>query len=189
MQIFHNSITFNSLYKQNYKTNDIRGRYISEGAEGQVFNLKNSKNKVIKIFSIGESWVTPLSYKKTLKAVIEHPQPNIAKIFDIGVVNFDGHKSYYYVAEKLHKLNGKESLFVDENVDIENNLKDIVSYEQKYNKLYNFIKKLHKNKMFEVSDLHSGNIMKNKNGNYKLCDLGSVELKRKYSKMFDVYGF
>lgn len=148
---------------------------IGSGVEGDVFKL--SFNKIIKIYK-------PLKYndwnrqKLSFKEIINIPHSNLATIFDFGIAFGTKNTQYnkYYISEKLFKLSVKESYVVDF-ID-ENNFDELDNYHKnKYNKLFCVLKKLHNSRKYIVNDIHSGNLMKDKNGNYKMADLGLVFLK------------
>lgn len=167
-------IKLKSIY-YNYKPSLIdlkKLHWISSGREGDVFKL--SFNKIIKIYK-------PLKYndwnwqKLSFKEIMNTPHPNLATIFDFGTTSYN---KKYYISEKLFNLNNDELYIIDFINDNNKNFDKLDDYNKhNYNKLIYALKRLHNSRKFYVNDIHSENLMKDKNGNFKMADLGLVFLK------------
>lgn len=165
------------------------GKKLGSGLEGVVYSY--GKNKIIKIATAraaikGDGW----NLKQSIN-VIEHLKQDVpSHIIKIGKYGILSEKDevYYYTSDRLEKLTRGEELFIDDALvsDYDISLKYISQRRAtKYNKLLKFLESLtslycDRSFKFDISDIHTGNIMKTKSGEYKLVDFGYVELKRKW---------
>lgn len=146
--------------------------YLSSGVEGDVYDL--GFNKVIK-FSNFNNEVFSSDIKiilKTLKFIKENKQRNLPKVYDFGKIDKN---IYFYICEKLFPISNKEQRIIGKLYEIYED-QNKINLKTKNEKIINDYINIFKNKNFLVNDLHESNIMKDKRGSYKLCDLGCVRL-------------
>lgn len=176
------------------------GKYLGSGAEGKVYQW--GSKKIIKIFEPFNAWY---SHERTFKYLINYPSPYISRIYDYGTATVKTIKNnyhtifgcypyiveevlYYYIAEKLYPISKKEENFMDQYIMLNYNSQPSFSpyvkniKTTKYNP--NFIKSLKRlcsdNLPIRIADLHSDNLMRTKDGKYKVADLGMLKVKLKH---------
>lgn len=166
---------------------------IGSGADGEVFNIAEDLNKVIK-FSI--SWI---DNKKELSNVLNYITQfnNIySKVYEYKILGeFQEYNSkfylYYYVMEKLSHITDDEyKVFHSILSHEDNNLSKSFSLIQiiemlngmscgldfNLNNVITFYTNLKSSKLIH-NDIHPRNIMKDMNGNFKLIDFDRAVLE------------
>lgn len=143
------------------------GRRIYSG-DGVIYTLKGQPNRLVKI---NDRQID--RFKKIVK-ICKANNPSVVKIYDYGTfLNSYGEKAYFYVMQKLKPLPHKDS---DSTNDLMNLIED-ASWNKEApffvsDKLKQFILQSKKLKL-EYRDVHSGNIMLDRFGNFKYIDLES----------------
>ena len=179
---------------------------ISDGADGEVFNLDYSQNKVIKLSVLYETNDVPLenSYYKINK-VLHHirykSSPTYVCVHTYDYMIFSSREIYnksqqrfvlyYYVMDKLKKISDDERKVFDSLISHgdsgkEKNfslpkIKEMISglnrgLDFDPEKVYSFCEAI-QNDPVKHLDLHSRNVMKNDQGYFKCVDLDRCELR------------
>lgn len=144
-------------------------------SSGGIYQLKDYPNRVVKINVDGNKCYGNIfgffNNKKNLA------NPCIVKIYDFGKIK--GEFAYYYIMEKLSPIDVKEQrAFVDcfeslyskgRRMTKNGNLSFITP------KFKSFLQNSFKLKQY-YNDVHEGNIMKDRYGNYKFIDIESFYL-------------
>ncbi len=142
---------------------------IGAGANGAVY--QQSKKKVVKLMYNIDSLREWRRVAKNLQLLKNINSPAISKCYAFGNLN-----QFWYSSEKLFILSRREAnMVIDANVF---EYIGINSAEIKSPRLKNLIKELQKvYKKYKLyhTDLHDENIMKTKNGQFKVVDLDSFE--------------
>ncbi len=177
---------------------------LGDGADGQVFAIDGSPNKVIKI-SIGHVELID-NYARNLKKVLDYLKNNshpcfvriysheelgsVAKISRCDGVSILKYNLYYYIMEKLNKISEDEkkvfhSIISHEDRNMKKNFSSQKLHEIllglnrgldfDFKKITFFCENL-KNSPIRHYDIHIRNIMKDSLGNFKLIDLDRTEL-------------
>ena len=157
------------------------GSSIYDCGDARVFNLKKYNSRVIKIVTVTseDTEYHQKNYKK-LKTIIswakKNSNPGVAKIFAFGKFKLSGIEYYYYVMEKLEKLprkyqNERFSELICEAYLYDSDSQLIDFLDPKIKRFITWALEM----PFKYLDCHSGNIMKNKNGNLKFVDLEGFE--------------
>lgn len=180
------------------------GKEIGAGAHGQVFELTDDPNKVIKISIIYSPYFLGnlQEIEKVLKYLINHPDPTAAKIFryqHLGQYSRSWDQEtqeyflYYYIMEKCFSLTEDEKKIFHSILSHEDQGKIKNYSDRQLNKILSglargldfprekvklFLDRLARSKIIH-NDLHIRNIMKDKLGNYKLIDFDYSTLKEK----------
>lgn len=161
----------NIIKKKFYQATGLKiGRRINS----TVHSLKDHPNKVVKIEAVHD-FEGMLALLKNLKS---KNYKSIAKIFDYGTFEIESqlagdinYKYYYYVMEKLNPLpyNHEDAI-----IDVFSSYYKINYHAPSFlsKKLISFIAEVNKLKYF-YADIHGGNIMLDRFGNYKFVDLES----------------
>jgi len=165
------------------------GSKLGSGLEGIVYSY--GKTQVIKIATStekvkGEGYNLKHSLN-ILKHLKEDQIPYVVGIKNYGVISNED-EIYYIICDKLQKLSPSEENFISDILvsDWEIHTESISNSRlKKHSNLISFLKHMtdlsyDKNFKFEFRDLHYGNIMKTKDGNYKIIDFGFFELKRRW---------
>ncbi len=153
------------------------GKRIGKGAYGEVFEIKGSKSRVIKIAKASESEWPDL--KKRLNDIKKSNNPAICKIYNFNKLHsFGAHYHYnneilfFYICEKLNKINNDEA---DAIVYLLFNFKSSRIHKNVFsNNMYSFLRNVKKFK-YQHQDIHSRNIMQTRAGKIKLIDCESFE--------------
>jgi len=166
---------------------------ISSGVHGVVFFI--SYDKIIKISSLSSiknvfAFVADQNYLQDLYSFLQKENFDIfAKIYDFGFCN----DLQYVILEKLNTISRDEFCIFESVISHNDNCdkkdltktKSILSEVDGYltfdqQKILSFVDKIIslQEKGIEHLDLHSRNIMKDNDGNFKLIDLESVEVKQ-----------
>jgi hypothetical protein len=178
---------------------------LGDGADGEVFELKDEPNKVIKFCVLYESSGIDIKgcYAKTSKTLsyIKYNQPQTyARVYDymyLGEYSRSIERSknqnyilYYYVMEKLYKLSEDEkkvfhSIICHEDRNKVKNfsiskIKDMLkgmgqALDFDEGRVMFFYENLKKTPLHH-QDVHVRNIMKDVGGNFKLIDFDRCEL-------------
>lgn len=169
---------------------DSMGKMVGDGAEGHVYEF--GKNRIIKIASLGDGFIRSWGMiKNVLESLVRNPKPDVVRIYFYGILNTNP-LVYFYVAEKLKPISWVQRDIIDNCVENDEVYYDSIDdYDQrkiaKNKKLLSALESLTNQKRdaryrFNIYDIHSGNIMKDVNNNFKLCDVGLIEIKKKWSK-------
>lgn len=145
--------------------------FVAQGADGFVYELQDDNTKVIKI-SILCNYTIEKNLIKVYNAITDvykYIQKNnlnrFVSIYDYGIVQqgeriFDGKKQsfivHYCVMDKLEKLSKKDVEYLENNQEFWDELDDFD---------------------FDHGDLQIRNVLKDKNGNYKLIDFDRARMK------------
>lgn len=180
---------------------------LGDGADGEVFTLKNQPDKVIKLCVLYEYPDAPLKdsfsrIKNTLEYLSEHTPHTYARVYDYNYLGqfsrpIDWSSSgqnyilYHYMMERLSKISDDEkrvfhSILCHEDRNLKKNYSifEIKKMLQGMNRALDFDERrviffcenLNKNNIIH-NDIHVRNIMKDKDGNFKLIDFDRCELK------------
>lgn len=141
-------------------------------AHGCVYSIKKYPNRVVKIEAMDsyyngddKSIVSRIKYFKNKK------YSHVVKIFDVGIFTFEQVKYYYYVMEKLKPLPDNSCNRIINT--FENFYRSGRKISKKLSRaMQTFIAKSNKMQLY-YADLHAGNVMMDRNGNYKFIDLES----------------
>jgi hypothetical protein len=183
---------------------EIIGSKIGSGKYGQVFNHKTNSNKVIKILNSGFSLKTLLSiqelplnnYKGKLSTIkcassiidsfIEsynlykaEKSKITPKIYNFYIVKY---KNKYYPAIEMQKIKGESLLekFNYSKKDIYLNSDGTIELGTANNMIeYSHVVKTFKKLKLKHKDIHLGNILLNKKGQYKIIDFSSMFIAHK----------
>jgi len=166
------------------------GKMVGDGAEGHVYEF--GKSRIIKIASLGDGFMRSWGQiKNVLESLVRNPKPNVVQIYYYGILSTNP-LVYFYVAEKLKPISWIQRDIIDNCIECDEVYYDVIElYDQrkisKNKKLLDTLEGLTNQKRdarhrFNIYDIHSGNIMKDSDNNFKLCDVGLVELKKKWSK-------
>lgn len=180
---------------------------LGDGADGEVFDIKNQPNKVIKLCVLYEYPNAPLqqSFAKinnTLNYLMEHIPGTYARVYKyeyLGLFNRSIEWSdsgqnyilYYYVMEKLLKISEDEkkvfhSIICHEDRNLKKNysifkikkmlqgMRRALDFDER--QVIFFYQHLNDNNIIH-HDIHVRNIMKDKEGNFKLIDFDRCDLK------------
>lgn len=175
---------------------------IGYGADGQIFNIIDDPNKVIKIsvlYDIGQEF----SYEpidKNLSYIQENKPTFIVTVYEHAFLARSKRKTYvgeqeyiihYYIMEKLNKITEDEKKVFHSILSHEDNC--VVKKYSKvkinallrgmqygldfdYKKIFDFHQSI-MNSNITHNDIHARNIMKDNIGNFKLIDLDRLEIK------------
>ncbi len=194
------------LFEQNKcNISYLLGPEIGVGADGQVFEIINHPNKVIKFSVLYEYSYEYLetayeNIETVLKFMYENPNNAFVKIHNHSFAglfnrlsfgnNVEKYILHYYVMEKLNKITDDESkvfstILSHEDSNKEKNysidkIKEILSYlsvglDFDSERIILFCENL-KNYRVKHLDIHPRNILKDTTGNFKLIDLDRCEL-------------
>lgn len=181
------------------------GKFISEGADGECFELLNDPNKVIKFCVLYDCNTNIDSiYSKTYKLLNFIKNNNLSAYVKVHEHNFLKHGLratcvgkqkyllYYYIMDKLYNItNDEKKVFhsilshedrgVIKNYSTESS-KDILCGLQRgldfnLEKIMMFLENLKKSPIVHL-DLHPRNIMKDRKGNFKLIDLDRIDWRK-----------
>lgn len=175
---------------------------IGIGAQGTVFSIKNTSN-VIKISALYD-WNKYKNFEneyenisQVYNFIINNKPINVVSIFEFNKIHdglrktYNGEQRYiiyFSIQERLNNLTEDEKKVfktvcqsvnneLDSSHSIEAILKDLSSwYDFDLNKIIIFYNSL-KQSRIEHKDFHIGNIMKDKNNNYKMIDFDLAQLK------------
>jgi hypothetical protein len=194
----------NLINQNNFKLKYALSNELGFGAHGQVFDLKNYPNRVIKLSIFYDEFDNKFDsiYSKideNLKFIEINKPLAFAKVYDHDFIFHNFRKTvngdqdyiiYYYIMEKLQEISNnevkvfKKILSYEENVFfkekiIKNILQDMrkkIDFNEKKVMMFyrNFM-----NSNIEHLDLHVRNIMKDFNGNFKLIDFEKIEVLKK----------
>ncbi len=177
------------------------GNEIGYGADGQVFDLVDYDDRVIKISVLYDNLVIENPKYNQIYSVLEDIKrgnyPMCACVYDHKYIGCGTERAYigerhyilyYYVMEKLYKITEDEkkvfySLLSHEDRNVKKNYSlasatDMLRGMQRgldfdYNKVFRFYRVLKESNFYHM-DLHPRNIMKNINDNFKLIDFDRV---------------
>jgi serine/threonine protein kinase len=177
------------------------GNEIGYGADGQVFDLLDHEDWVIKISVLYDDLIIDNPKYNQIHNVLSNiahgHYPMCARIFDHKYIGSGTEKAYigkrhyilyYYVMEKLGKITEDEkkvfySLLSHEDRNVKKNyslasatdmLRGMqVGLDFDYTKVFRFYRTLQEHKFYHM-DLHPRNIMKDSEGNFKLIDFDRV---------------
>lgn len=181
---------------------------LGDGADGEVFELKDDTSKVIKFSVLYQNSYTNIDYvyKKIIQSLdyirINNPHA-YARVYEhkyLGKYNRPIVNSslgqdyilYYYIMEKLYKISEDEkkvfhSILSHEDRNLEKNF-SIFKIKKMLKEMYraldfNFEKIILfceslKKDAIEHNDIHVRNIMKDLDGNFKLIDFDRSSLRR-----------
>lgn len=173
------------------------GKEIGYGADGQVFDLIDFPNRVIK-FSVLYQLYGSKELSKSFKDLeikyhflINHNFHHLVKIYDFGylftgmrntVSGIESYIVYFSVMEKLAKPFEDENKVLKSLCDSYNkgypisNIKELSDwYDCDTSKVLMFYHTIAGCNVKHL-DIHRRNIMKDKNGNFKLIDLDRIEI-------------
>lgn len=177
---------------------------IGDGADGEVFTIKNSSDKVIK-FSIIYEYSVPIEQDlERISKVLELLQETIpsacARVFDFKKLTGSYRNTvsgpqqyflYYYIMEKCQKISDDEkkvfhTIISHEDRGINKNYSDFelrkvlkglsIGLDFNLDKVMSFYKSIINCPIIH-SDTHPRNIMKDQLGNFKLIDFDRSVLK------------
>ena len=177
------------------------------GADGQVFNLIESPNQVLKISVLFEDFESKLEdqYNKII-SVIDHIKcnnvPACARVYDVQYIgkfrqawyvnsSWREYVLFYYTMEKLNKISQDEKKVFHSVLSHEDrgfpksySLKEIKKMVDEMSLFLDFDKekvmlfcKQVQELPFTHKDVHVRNIMKDGSGNFKLIDFDRCELR------------
>lgn len=185
------------------KYNSIIGKKIGDGADGEVYSIRNDNTKVIK-FSVHYLWEKE-DIKKTISEKLEafsqvQSNPNLfAKLYEYSYIGqnsrhtIQGEQDYLlfsYIMEKCNKITVDESkvfhslishednnLSKDYSIDHINKMLDGLSRGLDFSKskVIEFITLL-KSSSVKYTDIHPRNIMKDYDGNFKFIDFDRISV-------------
>lgn len=175
------------------------GEEIGFGADGQVFNLSEYPDRVIKLSVLYDNAET-YEHINNVLLMLEKHNPNVcACVYEHAHIGsgeeniYCGTRKYtlyYYVMEKLCKITEDEkrvfhSIMSHEDRGVEKNLepKDVLNMlkgmqrglDFDLKKVFTFYNNV-RNCPIKHNDIHVRNIMKDSNGNFKLIDFDRVEI-------------
>lgn len=132
--------------------------------DGDIYQLKGYPNRLVKIVYYNADRFAKI------KKVCSSKNASIVKIHKCGTFTSNKSKSYYYIMDKLKPLPNE---YEDTVIDIIGDF----SFTKKYpyfisKKLKSFLASTSKLK-YKYADIHSGNIMLDRFGNFKYIDLES----------------
>lgn len=184
-QVDIESSRFISMLRKSQLPLPTFNKCLGSGVQGRVY--QHTKNKVIKIA------VSCDEPKKTIQSVLSYAQkyqpPHIAKIYEHKFVAsfkpdhpyLNTEYVYYIISEKLFKIEYKYTNILDDvyyEIDSKSMKYALKAAEElkHMNELFHiktiqFIKSYFKYKL-RSTDLHFDNVMKDRFGNLKICDLG-----------------
>lgn len=178
---------------------------LGDGADGEVFNFAEDKNKVIKLSVLHEEQHVNIEndYKyidDTLHYLMNNPSAAYARVYDHKYLTessrivFGNQKRkyilYYYVMEKLQKISEDENKVLhsilshedrggEKNISIEKIKKMLEGLARgldfSQEKVIFFVENLRKSPVHHL-DIHVRNIMKDSKGYFKLIDFDRSEL-------------
>ena len=178
---------------------------LADGADGELLSIKNESNKVIKLCIFYEKFNIDLQSKyKDIQSVLDKimltNDDAYVKVYEhgyLGQYSRAMHASlnqefiiYYYIMEKLEKLTDDEKKVFHSILSHEDRLiKKDFSFEKikemlegmetaldfEKNKVMLFCENIKKSSLIHL-DLHPRNIMKTKDGDYKLVDLDRINI-------------
>jgi len=194
----------NLIHNFNYDLSFSLGEEIGFGADGQVFLLKDSPDKVIKLcvlydWNEGSIDETYSNITKTLDFLKEHKPSVCSRVYEYGFL-FQGNRYsyngdnkyivYYYIMEKLlkisederkafHSLMSHEDLGIKKDYSIATARKMLVGMQRGLDfdleKVLSFYTAVN-SLSFKHEDIHVRNIMKSADGNFKLIDFDRSSL-------------
>lgn len=178
------------------------------GADGEVFEIKDDPNKVIKfcvLYQTGKQTIQN-TYKYTCKVLdylIKTPMPTYATVYSYDVMGQftrpvtwsakgQPYILYYYTMEKLSSITEDESKVFHSIVSHEDRGIDKNFSSAKVKEMISgmatcldfdaervtFFCENFKNTLVEHQDVHVRNIMKDPQGNFKLVDFDRAQLRR-----------
>lgn len=186
----------------------VANKKLGDGADGEVFDIIDEPNKVIKFCVLYQNSPThpSVTYKQiteVLDCLIATPLPTYASVYSHGYMGEfsrtvwgdqqQTYLIYYYLMEKLHKLTEDESrvlhsLMSHEDREIKKNFSALKIQEMirgmsraldfDSERVTFFVDNFKNNQMAHL-DIHVRNIMKDWNGNFKLVDFDRATIKRK----------
>lgn len=186
----------------------VTNRKLGDGADGEVFDIINDPNKVVKFCVLYQSsaehpLVTYKQVTQVLDYLIATPLPTYARVYSHGYMGefnravWENQQQtyliYYYLMEKLHKISDDESkvfhsLISHEDRGIKKNFSSLKIKEMLQGmsrgldfdvERVTFFLDNFKNSRMAHLDIHVRNIMKDSNGNFKLVDFDRAQIKRK----------
>ena len=190
-----NALSYFKLFSNNL--NIELGAEIGYGADGQVFDIIGSSNKVIKIgvlYDVAEDKSLNDSFKvieSNYQHIISNPKDHIVKIFDFGMIGQgirdtvagpENYIVYYIIQEKLFAMSEDEKKALKTVCDVINGnvkntkpvsciLKDLVDwFDFDYNKVNQFFNHVSSSNV-KHGDFHRRNILKDSKGFFRLIDL------------------
>lgn len=120
-----------------------------------------------------------INFKKLqsiIQSFIDHPNDDVVSISNFTYRNMDDFERYEYSYEmqRLYNLNDEEKFIVDSSYDNlgeewEDTVFIIKAAKEHSPKLYNFLYRALYH--LKYKDMHSGNVMKDNVGNYKIIDI------------------
>lgn len=193
---------FKLVKQHTNRFNDIAESFIGDGADGDVYTIKNDPNKVIK-FSVYYIWdnedLKKIVYSKLSNFREVQLNPSIfAKLYEYSFIAegkrkiVDGEQDYLLfscIMEKcfpisedemkvFHSILSHEDNNIEKNFSIqkiENMLKGMsIGLDFSHIKIMNFIKKIRSNNI-KHTDAHPRNIMKDNLGNFKFIDFDRLK--------------
>jgi len=178
---------------------------LGDGADGDVYDILGTPNKVIKFGVLYDDFINPLSIKyldiENSLHYIKNNNPSVcARVYDYNfliqstrkvVTGTQDYILYYYIMEKLNKISDDEkkvfhTIFSHEDRNLEKHFS-----VQEVNKILSGLSKgldfdMDKVTRFHTNvinssikhlDMHPRNIMKTHDGNYKFIDFDRVNIE------------
>lgn len=140
-------------------------------AHGSIYSLKKYPSRVVKIEAMDNYFIDDNQTLSRIKYLKNKNYSHVVKIFDAGSFTFEHVKYYYYVMEKLNPLPEKTGHRIINT--FESFYKSRRKISKKLSKaMQTFIAKSNKMQLY-YADLHEGNVMMDRHGNYKFIDLES----------------
>jgi hypothetical protein len=143
----------------------VLGPELGRGVFGTVYQLADHPDKVIKIsksLSVKkDGWnISAQSFyncKRLFKTLKAAKLKTVAKIYDYKLIKNGNQYFFYYIAEMLNSIDDNNKY---------------IDFREKYSGKY--VSKKHKLKFL---DCHRGNVMSDKKGKLKICDLDGIWIK------------
>lgn len=189
-------------------TNLSVGKLLNEGAQGKVYNIKEHRNKIVKISMLYDRDASPIedifsNIQNIYFWIKDNPQDVLVKIFEFGKLT-EGERpfypfikdqkyiSYYSIQEKLLRISLDEMKVFDAVSDYHNKFNSQKSLQESiidlkgyfnfdFDKVLAFCCNLQKLPI-DNHDFRHCNIMKDKNDNFKLIDFDLAEFLPGYKR-------
>lgn len=146
------------------------------------FNVKKLDGNRVRKTTRCSMLETIIFMEKLCSYLIKNPDPTIVPVYDFcycGRIT-DGTHQYEYEMEQLYQLPRDEKRIVDAASDdwydsgfypSQSKIEIVVASQTEYPDLFNFLESI--TRLGRYTDLHSGNLMLDRDGNYRLVDLES----------------